>query len=154
MLETLSALVAATDEIVGLARRSIRVFDVDLSDTGWSSLARSERLETFLQGSRQARLEIIVHDTRYIERACARLRNLQRLHVGAVSIFRTGPQARGATDPMVLVDERHFLHRFNHQRPRAALGIEQPREAQQLGLRFDDIWAAREDELPATVLGL
>jgi hypothetical protein len=57
-------------------------------------------------------------------------------------------------DPMVLVDDRHYLHRFHYERPRAALGIGEPRETQALKLRFDDIWAMREEELPGTVLGL
>ena len=153
-LETIAALVAAIDELVGLARRSIRVFDVDLSDTGWNSIARSERLAAFLRGSRHARLDLIVHDTRYLERSCPRLRNLQRLHTGAISIFRAGPQARAAMDPIVLVDDRHYLHRFNYERPRASLGIDDPRGAQALKLRFDDVWAMREEELPGTTLGL
>jgi hypothetical protein len=154
MLETIAAQVAAIDELVGLARRSIRVFDVDLSDTGWNSVARNEALAEFLGRSSYARLDIIVHDTQYIERSCARLRNLQRLHSGSIAIFRTGAQARHAMDPIVLVDDRHYLHRFNHERPRAALGIDQPRAAQALKLRLDDIWATREDELPGTTLGL
>jgi hypothetical protein len=154
MLETIAAQVAAIDELVGLARRSIRVFDVDLSDTGWNSLARNEALAAFLGQSRHARLDIIVHDTHYIERSCARLRKLQRLHSGSIAIFRTGAQARHAMDPIALVDDRHYLHRFNHEQPRAALGIDQPRAAQALKLRLDDIWATREDELPGTTLGL
>ena len=76
----IAAQVAAIDELIGLAQHSIRVFDVDLSEMGWNRPRRSERLAAFLRGSRHARLEIIVHDTRYLEapvRAAAQ--TLQRL---------------------------------------------------------------------------
>jgi hypothetical protein len=153
-LESIAAQIAAIDELIDLAQRSIQVFDVDLSAMGWNSVVRIEGLAAFLRRSRQARLEIIVHDTAHIERSCARLRNLQRMNSDAVAIFRTGAEARGAMDPMVIVDARHFLHRFDVDHPRAALGIEQPQTAHALKLRFDDIWATREGELPATTLGL
>jgi len=153
-LDSVTAQTAAIEVLVGLAQRSILVFDIDLSETGWNSAARVEGLARFLRGSCMARLEIIVHDTGYLERSCARLRNLQRLNSEAVAIFRTGAEARGAMDPMVIVDARHYLHRFHVERARAALGIEQPRAAQVLKLRFDDIWATREGELSGTTLGL
>src|SRR5262245_9546848 len=35
-LDTVAAQVAAIDELIGLAHRSIRVFDVDLSGMGWN----------------------------------------------------------------------------------------------------------------------
>src|SRR6185369_9822616 len=43
-LDTIVAQVAALDELVRLARRSIRVFDVDLSEMGWNSVARADAL--------------------------------------------------------------------------------------------------------------
>ena len=153
-IESIPGQVAAIDELIGLARRSVRVFDVDLAEMGWNSVVRNEALGRFLRGSRLARLEIIVHDTRYLEHACARLRNLQRLYSDSIAIFRTGHSARGATDPMVIVDGRHYLHRFNAELPRAALGIEQPRAAHVLNLRFSEMWAMRDGELTGTTLGL
>jgi hypothetical protein len=153
-LETLAAQTAAIDELIGLARRSIKVFDGDLSDTGWNGVQRNERLAAFLRGSRYARLDIIVHDTRYIETHCARLRALQRLFADSVNIYRTGSGARAAMDPLVIVDGRHFLHRFHVDQPRAALGIAQPHAARPLIQRFDEIWAGGEPGVTATVLGL
>ncbi len=63
-LDTIAAQVSALDELVGLARHSIRVFDVDLSQMGWNRADRVDRLAAFLRRSRTSRLEIIVHDTR------------------------------------------------------------------------------------------
>jgi len=153
-LTTLKAQIAAIDEMIALATQSIRVFDADLAETGWNSAARSERLATFLRRSRQARLDIIVHDTRWIESSCPRLTALLKTFSHAVTIYKTGPEARGASDPLVIVDGRHFLHRFHIEQPRAALGIEQPRAARSLVDRFEEIWATGEPGITATVLGL
>jgi hypothetical protein len=140
--------------LIGLARRSIRVFDIDLSEMGWNKRERSDRLAAFLRRSRHARLDIIVHDTRYFESRCARLTGLQKLFGEAVTIRRTGPEARGAMDPLVIVDRHHYLHRFHVDRPRAALGIQQPHDAKPLIQRLDEIWATGEAGVQGTVLGL
>ena len=153
-VDTIAAQIAAIDELIGLARRSIRVFDVDLSETGWNNPARIERLAAFLRGSRHARIDIVVHDTRYIEGRCARLTALQRLFGAAVTIRRTGPSARGAMDPLVIVDGKHFLHRFHVEQPRAALGILEPQRAKPLIQRLDEIWADSEPGVSGAVLGL
>jgi hypothetical protein len=153
-LDTIAAQIAAIDELIGLARRSIRVFDIDLSEMRWNDPARIDRLAAFLRGSRHARLDIIVHDTRYIEGRCARLTALQRLFGEAVTIRRTGPGARGAMDPLVIVDGQHYLHRFHVEQPRALLGILEPHPAKSLIHRFDEIWAGGEPGVSGAVLGL
>jgi len=72
----------------------------------------------------------------------------------AVTIYRTGAEARAAMDPLVIVDGRHFLHRFHADDPRAALGIEQPLAAKPLVNRYAEIWATGEPGLAGSVLGL
>jgi hypothetical protein len=154
MLDTIAAQIAAIDELIGLARHSIRVFDVDLSETGWNDPARCEQLAAFLRRSRHARLEIVVHDTRHIEGRCARLTALQRLFGEAVTIRRSGPNARAAMDPLVIVDRQHYLHRFHADHARAALGIDDPQQAKPLIQRLDEIQADSEPGVSGTVLGL
>ena len=154
MLDTLTAQTAAIDELIGLARRTVRVFDQDLSETGWNGAARADRLARFLRTNPGARLEIIVHDTMWIERSAARLTNLLRRYAHAVTIYRTGPDAKGAMDPLVIVDGRHFLHRYHFEQPRATLAIDAPHAANALVKRFEEIWATGEPGVTATVLGL
>ena len=48
-IATVSEQSAAIDELIALARHNIRVFDQDLSQTGWSSAARVDRLASFLR---------------------------------------------------------------------------------------------------------
>ena len=50
-------------------------------------------------------------------------------------------------DPLVIVDGRHFLHRFHVEQPRAALAIEEPQLARPLVKRFEEIWATGEPGL-------
>lgn len=154
IVETVAAQAAAIDEIVGLARQRLQVFDVDLAQGGWQTAARADALSAFLRRTRAARLEIIVHDTRYIETSCARLVTLLRQHAHAITIYRTGSEARNAMDPLLIADGRHFLHRFHVERPRAALAIEQPQLARPLVMRFEQIWTTGEPGLGASVLGL
>ena len=153
-LGTVAAQTAAIDELIALARHQILVFDQDLSQTGWNSAARADRLAAFLREVRGRRLDIIVHDTRYLQTACPRLVNLLRIYGHAMAIHQTGDEAKVATDPLVIVDGVHYLHRFHYEQPRAALGISQPELAQPLASRFEEIWATREPGITGTVLGL
>src|SRR5437773_1617958 len=110
-LATLAQQSSAIDQLVALARHRIRVFDQDMSQTGWNQVSRIDRVAAFLRGTRGRRLDIIVHDTTYLETACPRMLNLLRACGYAMTIYRTGGEARHATDPLLIVDDRHYLHR-------------------------------------------
>jgi hypothetical protein len=153
-LDTVAAQSAAIDQLIGLARHHIRIFDQDLAQTGWNTAARADQLGVFLRGVRGRRVDIIVHDTRYLESSCPRLQRLLQNYAHAMTILRTGDEARVATDPLVIVDGAHYLHRFHFEQPRAALGIQQPEQTQPLASRFEEIWATGEPGASATVLGL
>ncbi len=153
-LLTLAEQTAAIDTLIGLAQQQIRVFDQDLSQTGWSSAARADRLAAFLRQVRGRRLDIIVHDTRYLESACPHLVSLLRNYGHALTIYQTGPEGKVATDPLLIVDGKHYLHRFHFEQPRASLGINQPEQTRPLANRFDEIWATGEAGASGTVLGL
>ena len=153
-LATIAEQIAAIDELIALARHRIRVFDQDLSQTGWNQASRIERLRAFLREVRGRRFDVIVHDTHYLESACPRMLNLLRTYGSAMTIYRTGAEARLATDPLLVIDDRHYLHRFHFDQPRAAMGIDQPEQTKPLATRFEEIWATGEPGLNATVLGL
>jgi len=141
------------DEVIDRARLVVRVFDIDLSQVGWSGADRAERLSAFLRRP-GARLELIVHDTRYLEQACPRLVALIKRYGHAMTVYKTGAEARGAMDPLTIADDRHFLHRFHVDGPRASLAFDAPLAARPLVARFEEIWATGEPGLSGTVLGL
>ncbi len=152
-LASLAEQAQGIDEVVERARSVLRVFDVDLSQVGWSGAGRAERLAAFLQ-RRGARLEMIVHDTRHLEQSCPRLVALLKRYGHAMTVYKTGPEARGAMDPLTIADDRHFLHRFHVDHARAALAFDAPIAARPLVARFEEIWATGEPGLTGTVLGL
>jgi len=154
VVDTVAAQTAALDELIALAHSRLQIFDVDLAQCGWNRAARAENLIAFLRRAPGARIDLIVHDPRYLESACPRLRMLQQNYAHAVTIYRTGPEARSAMDPLLLADGRHFLHRFHIDQPRASYAIEQPQMARPLVTRFEQIWATGQPGLSATVLGL
>ena len=153
-LESLAALQRAHDEVIALAQRHIKVFDCDLSSGGWNSAERFDALSSYLRGKPGARLDIIVHDTRFVESCGARLTTLLVRHAHAMKIYRTGPAARTAMDPIVIVDDVHFVHRHHVDWAHGTLSIGSPERAKPLVERFGEIWATGEPGVPASVLGL
>jgi hypothetical protein len=153
-LDTLAAQVAAIDELIGLAQQRLQIFDVDLSEGGWNTAARANLVAQFMRRAASGRIELIAHDLRWFETSCPRLLALLATYAHAITIYRTGAEAKGAVDPLMIVDGRHYLHRFHVDHPRATLAIEQPQLARPLITRFEQIWATGEVGLGASVLGL
>ena len=153
-LQSVAEQVAAIDLLIGLAREHIQVFDVDLSWGGWNTAARADALAQFMRAHRNARLDIIVHETRWIETSCPRLVTLLRRFGHVMTIYKTGSDARAAMDPLMIVDARHHLHRYHVQQPRATLIVGMTQATRPLLTRFEEIWATGEPGLTGTVLGI
>jgi len=152
-VDTVAEQVRAIDDLVALAQARIQVFDVDLAQGGWNTAERADALARFLR-QRNARLDVIVHDTRWIEGSAPRFVQLLRQYGHAMTVYRTGAAARAAMDPLLIVDERHHLHRFHIDQPRATVAIDLPQATKPLVTRFEEIWATGEPGLAGTVLGL
>ena len=153
-LDSLSALQRAHDEVIALAQRHIKVFDCDLSSRGWNTAERCDALSSYLRRKPGAQLDIIVHDTRFIEACGARLTALLARHANAMKIYRTGAAARAAMDPLMIVDDVHFVHRHHIDWPHGTLSIGSPERAKALVERFEEIWATGEPGVSGSVLGL
>jgi hypothetical protein len=153
-LSTIAEQVAAIDEIIGYARTQVQVFDIDLSTLGWNSVARIAALGRFLRATRTARLDVVVHDTRWVEAYGARFAQLLRQYPHAVTVYRSGSEARSAMDPLVIVDRSHCVHRFHADQARGALIVASPSAVKPLAARFDEIWGTGEPGMTSSVLGL
>ena len=145
---------AAIDRVIALAGDEFLVFDHDLSSGGWGTVARTDALRSFLLGGRRARLQIIVHDTLYIERSLPRLVRLLRDLSHKLEILRTVGDGRNAWDGFALVDRAHLVHRFHLDSTRGELSLHNPLKAQQLRERYDEILQHTEPGVNATQLGL
>ena len=153
-LDTVATQVEAIDHLLALATRRVLVFDRDLADTGWNGAQRADNVKAFLRRSRGAELRVIVHDTRFLASSCPRLTALLRTYGHAMSLWRTGVEARGAADALTIADDRHALHRYHVEQPRATLLVAMPQAVRPLVERFEEIWATGEPAIGGTTLGL
>jgi hypothetical protein len=71
-----------------------------------------------------------------------------------MQVWRTGAEARAASDALLIADDRHYLHRYHVDQPRATLAVAMPTAAKPLVARFGQIWATGEPALGGSVLGL
>jgi hypothetical protein len=145
---------AAIEEVVGAAQRTIRVFDISLSNRGFNSPGLTEKLRQFLVAGRAHRLFIALHNTDLLERESPRLLQLLRQFPMSIEIHRTLAQARNAMDPFVLADDHSVWHQHHHEQPRAILALRSPPDATPIMQRFDEIWELSEPAVSATTLGL
>jgi hypothetical protein len=146
--------IAAIDEVIAAATRSIRIFDVSLSNRGFGSPARIEQLRQLLVAGRAHRLQVALHDTDKLERENPRLLALLRQFPMSIEIHRTLAQARNAQDPFVLADDHSVWHQLHHEQPRAVVALHSPADAMPIAQRFDEIWELSEPAVSATTLGL
>jgi hypothetical protein len=145
---------AAIEEVVGAARNTLRIFDVSLSNRGFNSPARVDRLRELLVAGRSHRILIALHDTALLERENPRLLMLLRQFPMSIEIHRTVAQARNAQDPFVVADDHSVWHQHHHEQPRAIVALNSPADAQPILQRFDEIWEQSEPAVSATTLGL
>jgi hypothetical protein len=145
---------AAIEEVVSAAERTIRIFDIALANRGFNSPGRAEKLRDFLVRGRAHRLQIALHETDGLERECPRLLTLLRQFPMSIEIHRTIGQARNAMDPFVLADDHSVWHQLHFEQPRAIVAIHSPADAMPIAQRFDEIWELSEPAVSATTLGL
>lgn len=153
-LATLAESQQAIDDVIAVAEREIRLFDISLEGRGFNAPARIERLRAFLVAGRAHRLLVALHDTEALDRDAPRLLALVRQFPMSVEIHRTVGQARDAMDPFLLADDHSVWHRMHHERPRAIVAVHSPSDAIPLAQRFGEIWELSEPCALGRVLGL
>ena len=144
----------AIDEVIAVAQRTIRIFDISLSNRGFNSPARATALRDFLVRGRAHRILIALHETELLARENPRLLILLRQFPMSIEIHRTLAQARNATDPFVLADDHSVWHQLHFEQQRAVVALHSPNDALPIAQRFDEIWDLSEPAVSATTLGL
>lgn len=145
------------DRVIPLTQNIIRVFDKAFDKTAghtWNSTTRIELLRQFLLANRVNRLLILLHDTQSLVTECPRLVNLAQQFSHACVIRETLRAAKQAADPFVIFDGSHYVHRFHYDHMRAAQGMHDAVNAQQLIERFSEIQDCSGPPLAANVTGL
>ncbi len=144
----------AIDLLLGWAERKVSLFDFDLCDNGWNSTLRAEVLRSFFRRSRLAHCEIYLRDASRVALRLPRIMALLRSYGHALTIYQVGEEGQQVYDPFLIVDDRHYWHRFHFDQPRGELGVEQPRYAFELARRLAEIKEISSPANQATVLGL
>jgi hypothetical protein len=144
----------AIDQVVAAAQRTLRIFDISLSNRGFNSPARADALREFLVRGRSHRILIALHETNLLERDNARLLTLLRQFPMSIEIHRTVAQARNAMDPFIVADDHSVWHQLHYEQHRAVVALHSPVDAMPIAQRFDEIWDLSEPAVSATTLGL
>jgi hypothetical protein len=153
-ISTMADYLLAIDTVVGNARHHLKIFDRNLADMGFNTQQRYEALRSFLLGSRNNKLQIVVHDSEYISNHSPRMKLLLTQFSHAIAIHKTLPEAQHLYDPFIIADEEHYVHRFHYEQNQALMGLYDPSNTQSFLKRFDEIWEASEVAVSATTLGL
>lgn len=143
----------ALDEVLMRARRQVFIFDRAL-DAKWDRPQRVEWLRRLCLASPRHLLRIALHDPESMVRNTPRLRALLEPCAHVMAVHRTRDEALRAEDPLVIVDGRHFVHRFHADLPRGLLAIDDSESTQSRLQRFEQIWAASDPGLSGSTLGL
>ncbi|HEX4986463.1 MAG TPA: hypothetical protein VFV71_10405 [Burkholderiales bacterium] len=144
---------AAVDTVIRNASGRIRIFDQTLG-RGYNSPQRCELIRAFLLAGRRNALQIVLHDVQPLDRNCPRVLGLLRTHGHGISINETHQNAKSVYDPFIIVDDRHFVHRFHFDEMRGLLGLDDPIGTNAFIERFAEIWEASSPAASATTLGL
>ncbi len=153
-LDGLAEYADAIDEIIGLAKRHIHIFDYSLENMAFNSVARYDALHAFLIANAQNRLSIVVKDSDYLDRHCPRMITLLKRFGHNMAINRTRNEAADACDPFCVVDGEHFVRRFHFDDSRGIFAMCDPHEARMLEMRFEQIWEASETAIYGDLAGL
>ncbi len=154
MLSSESDYETAIDQVIKNAERTLHIFDTDLTTGGYSTAMRSEILRSFLMKNRSNRLIIILHETNHLTRHAPHLMRLLQMHSHAITIQQTQEHGRIASDPLVIADAKHYVHRFHADHARALFAVNDPAGGRQLDERFEQLQEASTPAVFADTLGL
>ena len=154
LLSTHGEYLEAMEQVFGLVRKELRIFDPDMSRLQIDTPHCNDILRSFLLGGRDNRLYIAVHGTDFIRSYCPRLLDLLRLFSDRMFVHQTQDDAARAQDCFVLADELHSVRRPVQAQPRAVLRLHDPQEGLGLHQRFGEIWDSSVPAVSATTSGL
>jgi len=141
-------------EVIGMARRTIRIFDSTTVDLALSSRASEEMLRAFFLAGRMNRMQIAVHETTHIQYYSPRLMSLLKRFSHAIAIHQTHEPIRNLPDVMVIADDQHFLRKPHGLQPGGVINLYDPADTQLWLDRFADLWEQSSPAVSATTLGL
>lgn len=144
---------SAVAQALSDARRTVRIFDRDLTAFKFETPDRQERLAAFLRQP-GACLRIAAQCPRPALDRSPRLMALLRLHAHNFQLLETAPHLALLSDSLLLIDDATAVVRFHRDHARSKLIVGDVAACQPYGKRFEEIWAEGGTPLSATSLGL
>jgi len=138
---------------IASTRKSLVLVDRDFSDWPIATSEGIEVLRTFLLGSPDAGIRVIVGNPDWLEREAPRFMHLRRQFASAIDCRRM-PERLQVDDGGVIGDRRHAARRAHHDFFRGRLTLNDPGVVEPLAARLDDLWDESAPCLPVTTLGL
>lgn len=152
--DTRAGYMQALNAVLASAKREICIFDPDLKGLDLDSRGHAEALATFLSGSRDRCLSIVVHNADHISHYCPRLMSLLKRYSHSFSIRKTPDSLRHLSDCFTLADEGNAAIRFHADHFRGKLLLSLPEETQGWRQRFEALWLESLPAVSATQIGL
>ena len=141
-------------KILLLAKRTLRVFDEDLSRLGLERAENASILRRFLASDRNTTLQIILRDGEPFRRNSPRLFKLLRDYSGSIIVIECPPLSGAPSDAMLIADDCHALIRFHKDQVRSKAIIDSAAECRSYLSRFQEIQNEGGAVISATTLGL
>lgn len=144
----------ALDSLLAQARRSIRIYDWDLSDGGYERPARIELLRAFCKQGMGRQIRILLADDTFLTRHANQMMQLLAIwgHVLEIRVRDSDPPP--AEDCFVLVDETGVLKRFDKDATKGVMRPDSRGDVVDLGIRFDSEWERAPGRVTTRTLGL
>ena len=150
----ISEYVAALDELCGLAKKSLFIFENDFDSLGFNSEIRFTQLRRFLLAGPNIQLHLLAHDTQPLVRFCPRIMILLKQFSHLMHIYQTPVNLRHLTAPFAVADAKHFVRRFHFDDTRGIFAQNDSEGAIVLTSRFEQMWESSHPSASAITLGL
>ncbi len=145
---------SALDRLLGMARRSICIYDEDLSQIKLESPTRLNELRRLLRESQNNALRIAVRNAAPLRQQSPLLMTLLATYSHAAATQETPATIAHLRDSMILVDDLHALVRFEKDQPRSKILTDDPDALRPYINRFNEIWNEGGEVIANTTLGL
>ncbi|HEY3301322.1 MAG TPA: hypothetical protein VGJ90_11160 [Methylophilaceae bacterium] len=142
----------ALDLVIQGAQKTLSIFDENLSQGAYASMARAEVLRSFL--ANQGQLTLVLHDSTFFLNYCPRLISLMQTYHHAIQVYVTPDYMRHVKDVFVIADATSYVRRFHIEHARFKFSLDDKAAVSGLKMRFDELLASTAHSVSISALGL
>jgi hypothetical protein len=142
----------ALDLVIKRATKALYIFDQDLSQGAYNTVARTEMLRSFL--ANQGQLTLILHDSLFFLKYCPRLIALLQTYHHAMHVYVTNDDVHQVKDVFVIAYEAGYVRRFHIDHARFKFSLDDWDTVSRLKMKFDALLASSTHSVSISTLGL